>query len=170
MIIFTYPILIESLFRIFFKRVNVENTLSIQVQYGNLLNLQTIDFFDNNEWSLDSEKTFIAKIQELFTVLRGNCTSINLIFNVTTNNEYYVSSILKGKKNAHDETIPTKLSIRELEVLGLIMNGMTNNEIAEKLFISYETVKSHRNNILIKTGSKNTAALINHYHQTFFEK
>jgi DNA-binding CsgD family transcriptional regulator len=148
----------------------VENTLSIQVQYGNLLNLQTIDFFDNNEWSLDSEKSFIAKIQELFTVLRGNCTSINLIFNVTSNNEYYVSSILNGKKKAYDETIPTKLSIRELEVLGLIMNGMTNNEIAEKLFISYETVKSHRNNILIKTGSKNTAALINHYHQTFFEK
>ncbi|MBL0133790.1 MAG: helix-turn-helix transcriptional regulator [Chitinophagaceae bacterium] len=50
------------------------------------------------------------------------------------------------------------------------MQGHTNNDIAEKLFISYETVKSHRKNILEKTGAKNTAALINYYHQTFFEK
>jgi DNA-binding CsgD family transcriptional regulator len=61
------------------------------------------------------------------------------------------------------------LSVREIEVLGLIMQGMTNNEIAEKLFISYETVRSHRKNILRKTGAKNTAALINYYHQTFFD-
>ncbi len=54
--------------------------------------------------------------------------------------------------------------------IGLIMQGFTNNEIAEKLFISYETVKSHRKHILLKTGAKNTAALINYYHQTFFDK
>ncbi len=62
------------------------------------------------------------------------------------------------------------LSIREIEVLGLIMLGYTNHQIAEKLFISYETVRSHRKNILTKTGASNTAALINYYHQTFFEK
>jgi DNA-binding CsgD family transcriptional regulator len=50
------------------------------------------------------------------------------------------------------------------------MQGLTNVMIAEKLFISYETVKTHRKNILEKTGSKNTACLINYYHQTFFEK
>lgn len=63
-----------------------------------------------------------------------------------------------------------KLSIREIEVLRLIMQGYTNNEIAEKLFVCYETIKSHRKHILLKTGAKNTAALISHYHQTFFEK
>jgi DNA-binding CsgD family transcriptional regulator len=50
------------------------------------------------------------------------------------------------------------------------MQGYTNHEIAGKLFISYETVKSHRKHILLKTGAKNTAALINYYHQTFFDK
>jgi DNA-binding CsgD family transcriptional regulator len=50
------------------------------------------------------------------------------------------------------------------------MLGYTNHQIAEKLFISYETVRSHRKNILTKTGASNTAALINYYHQTFFEK
>jgi DNA-binding CsgD family transcriptional regulator len=75
------------------------------------------------------------------------------------------------KKNAGSFEINNqKLSIREIEVLALIMQGLTNNEIAEKLFISYETVKSHRKNILEKTNAKNTAALINYYHQTFFDK
>ncbi|MFZ0456799.1 MAG: helix-turn-helix transcriptional regulator, partial [Ignavibacteriaceae bacterium] len=62
------------------------------------------------------------------------------------------------------------LSVREIEVLGLIMLGYTTKEIADKLFISYETVKSHRKNILEKTGAKNTASLINYYHHTFFDK
>jgi DNA-binding CsgD family transcriptional regulator len=50
------------------------------------------------------------------------------------------------------------------------MLGYTNQQIAEKIFISYETVKSHRKHILEKTGAKNTASLISYYHQTFFEK
>jgi DNA-binding CsgD family transcriptional regulator len=57
-----------------------------------------------------------------------------------------------------------------MEVLGLIMQGLTNQEIADKLFISFETVRSHRKNILLKTGSKNTASLINYYHQTFSDR
>ena len=51
------------------------------------------------------------------------------------------------------------LSKREKEVLHLMFDGLTNKEIANRLFISFETVKSHRKNILQKTGSKNTAAL-----------
>jgi DNA-binding NarL/FixJ family response regulator len=52
------------------------------------------------------------------------------------------------------------LSKREVEVLCLIAEGLTNNQIAEKLFISHLTVDSHRKNLLLKTGSKNSAALI----------
>lgn len=57
-----------------------------------------------------------------------------------------------------------KLSTRELQVLQMIMQGHTNQEIAGKLFISIETVKSHRKHLLSKTGARNTAALINHFH------
>ncbi len=60
--------------------------------------------------------------------------------------------------------------MREIEILGLIMLGYTNQQIAEKIFVSFETVRSHRKHILEKTGAKNTAALINYYHETFFEK
>jgi DNA-binding NarL/FixJ family response regulator len=49
---------------------------------------------------------------------------------------------------------------RELEVLKLILNELTNQEIAEKLFVSVRTVDAHRRNLLQKTGAKNTAGLV----------
>jgi DNA-binding NarL/FixJ family response regulator len=49
---------------------------------------------------------------------------------------------------------------REKEVLELIADGMTNNEIAQKLFISTTTVDTHRKNLLAKFEAKNIAALI----------
>ena len=52
------------------------------------------------------------------------------------------------------------LSRREKEVLALVANGLTNGEIAEKLFISITTVISHRKNILDKFNVNNTAVLI----------
>ncbi len=53
-----------------------------------------------------------------------------------------------------------KLSIRELEVLNLICNGLTSHEISEKLFISIHTVESHRANLMQKAGVNKTAGLV----------
>ena len=53
-----------------------------------------------------------------------------------------------------------EFSKRESDIIKLIGNGLSNAEIAEKLFISTLTVKKHRNNILSKSDSKNTAQLI----------
>jgi DNA-binding NarL/FixJ family response regulator len=53
------------------------------------------------------------------------------------------------------------LTRREKEVLELIAAGLTNQEIAEKLFISYTTVDTHRKNLLQKFNAKNVAVLIN---------
>ena len=52
------------------------------------------------------------------------------------------------------------LSNRELEVLRLIAEGLTNAEIADRLFTSKRTIETHRQNIIEKTQAKNTAALI----------
>ncbi|WP_430816898.1 response regulator transcription factor [Carboxylicivirga sp. RSCT41] len=52
------------------------------------------------------------------------------------------------------------LSKREQEVLVEICNGLTNDEIAEKLFISAQTVKGHRSNLLSKTNCRNSASLV----------
>ncbi|RSK46265.1 response regulator [Hymenobacter perfusus] len=53
-----------------------------------------------------------------------------------------------------------ELSGRELEVLRLIAEGLTNQEIADTLFTSKRTIETHRQNIIEKTQAKNTAALI----------
>jgi DNA-binding NarL/FixJ family response regulator len=52
------------------------------------------------------------------------------------------------------------LTDREVEILRLIAQEMTNEEIGKKLFISRRTVDAHRRNLLEKTGSRNTAGLI----------
>lgn len=52
------------------------------------------------------------------------------------------------------------LSKRETEVLQLIAEGLTNQEIADKLYTSKRTVETHRQNIIGKTHMKNTASLI----------
>lgn len=52
------------------------------------------------------------------------------------------------------------LSSRETEVLQLIADGLTNPQIASKLFISLHTVDSHRKNLLTKFQVNNTAGLI----------
>lgn len=54
-----------------------------------------------------------------------------------------------------------QLSKRELEILSLIAEGYTNGEIADKLFTSKRTIEGNRQNLLDKTGKKNTASLIN---------
>jgi DNA-binding CsgD family transcriptional regulator len=53
-----------------------------------------------------------------------------------------------------------KLTKREKEVLILIAEGFTNAQISEKLFISIDTVDSHRKNLHTKLEVKNTAMLI----------
>ena len=52
------------------------------------------------------------------------------------------------------------LTSREQEIIILISNELTNNEIAEELHISPRTVDTHRRNLLQKLGVKNTAGLV----------
>lgn len=66
---------------------------------------------------------------------------------------------LKGK-NFEIEPIELDLTSRELEVLELLGEGYTNLEISKKLFLSKRTVEGHRQNLIDKTKSKNTPALI----------
>jgi DNA-binding NarL/FixJ family response regulator len=74
-------------------------------------------------------------------------------------------SLLRGvlaKEPSLDETkkpVPP-LTRREREILHLLADGLTTSEIAGKLFTSKRTVETHRQNILEKTRTKNTAALI----------
>jgi DNA-binding NarL/FixJ family response regulator len=53
------------------------------------------------------------------------------------------------------------LSEREIEIIELVAQGLTNQEIAETLTISKRTVDNHVSNIFTKTGAKNRVALLN---------
>ena len=81
-----------------------------------------------------------------------------------------VNTVMKGKTFMSDEvsqvmrksqagSVPV-LTRREKEVLELIAEGLTNNEIAEKIFVSASTVDTHRKNLLAKLEAKNTAELV----------
>lgn len=52
------------------------------------------------------------------------------------------------------------LTLRETELLSLVVEGYTNKEIADKLCLGIETVNSYRKNLLLKLGVKNTAAMV----------
>lgn len=64
---------------------------------------------------------------------------------------------LTGKKSNPIEAVLTK---REIEILALIAQELSSQEIADKLFISLRTVQTHRMNLAQKLNAKNTAALV----------
>jgi DNA-binding NarL/FixJ family response regulator len=81
-----------------------------------------------------------------------------------------IEAVAKGKTFLSDEAAAILrtddagaapvITRREKEVLELLADGLTNQEIAEKLFISFATVDSHRKSLIAKLGAKNTPGLI----------
>ncbi|GET22840.1 response regulator [Prolixibacter denitrificans] len=71
-----------------------------------------------------------------------------------------LKSILQSMKSRKDESKDNELTEREAEILCQICNGLSNNEIGELLSISKRTVDKHRENLLQKTQSRNTANLV----------
>lgn len=55
---------------------------------------------------------------------------------------------------------PVSLSERENEIITLIAEGLTNQQIADQLFLSNHTINTHRKNIMAKLGVKNTAGIV----------
>jgi len=70
------------------------------------------------------------------------------------------ASARAGERPGRAPVVPDGLTQREVEILGLIAQGLTNAEIAERLFLSNHTVKTHINRIFAKTGSRDRVAAI----------
>ncbi|MBN2166367.1 MAG: response regulator transcription factor [Marinilabiliaceae bacterium] len=88
------------------------------------------------------------------------------IYSVVEGDSYFSNELLRkiisGMNKKSKESVPEKdgLTSREIEVLQEICSGHTNEEIADKLCISAQTVKGHRSNLLSKTNCKNSASLV----------
>jgi DNA-binding NarL/FixJ family response regulator len=70
----------------------------------------------------------------------------------------YISEVKNGEEIS--EKKPRNLTRREIQVLKLVCNGMTNNQIADGLYISIRTVNTHKSNIMQKLKLKTTADLV----------
>ncbi|MDJ1479683.1 response regulator transcription factor [Cytophagaceae bacterium YF14B1] len=87
---------------------------------------------------------------------------VEAIHAAKANKKYFSAEVTETLLQRSGDTankIP-KLTRREKEILALVAQGLTNQEIADKLFISILTVISHRKNLLTKFEVTNTAALI----------
>ncbi|HRP33697.1 MAG TPA: response regulator transcription factor [Agriterribacter sp.] len=81
-----------------------------------------------------------------------------------------IETVIQGKIYLSDDVAATMrkpefssfpvITSREKEVLSLIAEGLTNQEIAQRLFISVATVETHRKSLLNKFSAKNTASLV----------
>ena len=69
-------------------------------------------------------------------------------------------SLLKEDNQSNQHYPDIDITERELEILKLIVDGFSNKEIGEKLFISHRTVDTHRTNMMKKMGVSNIAGLI----------
>ena len=91
---------------------------------------------------------------------------LNAIKAVLLNKTYYSNDVavklIESAENKNFKKIPAEeiLSRRETEVLQMISMEMTNDEIAQKLFVSKRTIDTHRQNMLNKLHVKNTVGLI----------
>jgi DNA-binding NarL/FixJ family response regulator len=113
-----------------------------------------------------NQGTYIKKMMEAGAsgYLLKNTSKVEMLeaINTVTTGKTYLSFEV-GKELLHikedNDNIPL-LTKREKEILILIAEGLTNQQIKEKLFISIDTVDSHRKNLHTKLNVKNTAMLI----------
>jgi NarL family two-component system response regulator LiaR len=119
--------------------------------------------------SMYSDENFYTEMIEAgakgFLVKNSQFSDVQTaILEVYNNRNYFspeiLSSIVSSLNKKHEQLESSELTKRELEVLINICMGFSNSEIAEQLSISKRTVDKHRENILFKTESKNTAELV----------
>ena len=90
---------------------------------------------------------------------------LEAIYKVAKGEKYFSSEVTMSLLNPEKEKSKTSgiqidFTQREIEIIQLLADGLTNKEIADKLFISHRTVDTHRTNIMKKVDVNNVAGLI----------
>lgn len=105
--------------------------------------------------------------------VKKDCDSSEIVMAVKETwrgNKFFCGQILETIRDASIDVndidfeafscAPITLSERELEIIVLIAEGHTNNQIADDLCLSSHTINTHRKNIMSKLGVKNTAGIV----------
>ena len=138
------------------------------------------------QYATDKKYKFIAitpeqSAQTLVDALRSGIMSyvkkdcelseiVNAVLETQKGNKFFCGQILETIQKAQIDVNDLDfdsfscdavvLSERENEIIVLIAEGFTNNQIAEELFLSNHTITTHRKNIMAKLGVKNTAGIV----------
>ena len=110
-----------------------------------------------------AQKSFIEEMLKIGidgSLLKSNTGKElkDAIYRVHSGKSYY--DLIHTFNDENNTVSQYKLGDRELEIIKLLAEGLTSQQIAEKLFIAESTVKTHRRNILRKTELHNTSQLI----------
>lgn len=127
--------------------------------------------------SMYNRKEFVKNLVEAGTdgyILKnaGKSELLKAVTSLAHGEPYYGAEVTKTimkayqKSKVFDNPMDVNLSAREKDVVKLIANECTTQEIAEKLFISPYTVDTHRKNIFSKLDVKNTAGIVKYALQT----
>lgn len=115
------------------------------------------DFVANIDFFLPrKQKTVIVANNREFQPCQSG---LNILYSYSDETEIKKSMAILFQKIVEKEPQPDTLSSRETEVLRLIASGKINKEIADELFISVNTVITHRKNISAKLGIKSASGL-----------
>lgn len=110
------------------------------------------------------ERMYSAGISGYLLKSAGKQEIIEAIEKVYEGEQYFsadLTAALLSKKTSQQTSITAReLTRREKEILGMIASGLTNAEIADQLFLSVDTVKTHRKNMMRKIDVNNTAGLV----------
>ena len=146
--------------KFFLENVGREKLLTYKISYCHRARLE------NGEYVLFNHQALMLTMDDN----GGYGKSLNIhtrIDHLSNFNSYKISLIgLNGEPSFMNLSLDEEnqdlreFSKREIDIIKLLANGLNNNEIAEKLFISPLTVKKHRTNILTKSDSKNTVQLV----------
>jgi two-component system response regulator NreC len=99
-----------------------------------------------------------AEVQDLLAAVRAAQRGELYLFPSAT--KTLVADFLRRSQTGADRATYDGLTNREREILALIAQGLTTNEIAAAIFLSPHTVQSHRDNIMAKLGLHSKAELI----------
>jgi len=110
------------------------------------------------------ERALYAGADGYLTKEVGSVELCDAIRNVTKGERVFsknIISILEGQPKPTQEEQPSfSLTKREEEIVGLVAQGLTSQDIGKRLFISHRTVETHRARIMDKLGVNNTAGLV----------